>query len=84
MMLPIPIMQTLTVCLLLFGIVSIGAGILITLFASRKAPDGFEDQAGFHVGRDTETFVDDFRSNGWLGNERDNHRPTSSTPPAAS
>jgi len=82
-MLPTPIMQTLTVWLTLLGIVSIGIGILITLLASRKAPDGFEDQAGFHVGQNADSLVDGLRSNGWLGGEPESRGNVSSTKPAA-
>jgi hypothetical protein len=35
----------------LLGIAAMAGGALIALFASRRAPDGFEDQDGFHVGR---------------------------------
>jgi len=70
MMLPPLIMQALTVGLILFGIISIGTGILLTLLASRKAPDGFEDQTGFHVGQRTDTLADGLRSPGWLDQER--------------
>ena len=37
--------------MVLLGIVAITGGALIALFASRRAPDGFEDQDGFHIGR---------------------------------
>lgn len=62
MMLPPLIMQALTVGLILFGIILIGTGILITLLASRKAPDGFEDQTGFHVAQNADTLVDGLRA----------------------
>jgi hypothetical protein len=36
--------------MVLLGFAAIVGGALIALFASRRAPDGFEDQDGFHVG----------------------------------
>jgi hypothetical protein len=37
--------------LVLLGIAALAGGATIVLFASRRAPDGFEDQDGFHVGQ---------------------------------
>jgi hypothetical protein len=59
------LMQTLVVCLVFVGVGAVAAGIVIVVVALRKAPDGYEDQGGFHVGRRTETFVDGLRSYGW-------------------
>jgi hypothetical protein len=39
------------IIVVLLGIAAMVGGALIALFASRRAPDGFEDQDGFHVGR---------------------------------
>lgn len=82
-MLPTLIMQTLTVWLTLLGIASFGIGVLIALLASRAAPDGFEDQAGFHVGRKTDSLVEGLRTNGWLSEEEVNCSHVTSTKPAA-
>ena len=68
-MLPTPIMQTFTVWLALLGIASIGIGVLITFLASRNAPDGFEDQTGFHVGQKAEPSAGP-RSPAWLDKDR--------------
>ena len=40
-----------TIIMFLLGIAATAGGLLIALFASHRAPDGFEDQDGFHVGR---------------------------------
>ncbi len=39
------------------AIAAIVAGVVIALIASRKAPDGYEDQSGFHPGRRSDTLV---------------------------
>jgi len=37
--------------MVLIGIAALVGGAVIALLASRSAPDGFEDQEGFHLGR---------------------------------
>jgi hypothetical protein len=39
------------VLLLFFGATAFIGGIVLALLGARGAPDGFEDQEGFHVGR---------------------------------
>ena len=39
------------IVLILLGLAALAGGIVIALLASRSAPDGFEDQEGFHLGR---------------------------------
>ena len=39
------------IVLVLVGTAALVGGIVIALLASRSAPDGFEDQEGFHLGR---------------------------------
>jgi hypothetical protein len=39
------------IVLLVLGTAALVGGIVIALLASRNAPDGFEDQEGFHLGR---------------------------------
>jgi hypothetical protein len=39
------------IVLVLLGMAVLVGGIVIALLASRSAPDGFEDQEGFHLGR---------------------------------
>jgi hypothetical protein len=66
---PLLTVQTVLVCLVLAGVAAFVVGVVIALLASRKAPDGYEDQGGFHVGRRKETFVDGLKSYGWLQEE---------------
>ena len=39
------------IVLILLGAAALIGGIVIALLASRRAPDGFEDHEGFHLGR---------------------------------
>jgi hypothetical protein len=39
------------IVMVLIGVAALVGGLVIALLASRSAPDGFEDQEGFHVGR---------------------------------
>ena len=39
------------IVIVLLGIAALIGGAVIALLASRSAPDGFEDQEGFHLGR---------------------------------
>jgi hypothetical protein len=53
-----PPLLTLVTALLVIGLAALAAiavGVVIAWVASRKAPDGYEDQSGFHVGRDSDT-----------------------------
>lgn len=44
----IPLLTTILV-IALAAVAAIVVGVVIALVASRKAPDGYEDQTGFHV-----------------------------------
>jgi flagellar basal body-associated protein FliL len=49
---PIVIVPTAAIIIMvLLGIAALVGGTVIALLASRNAPDGFEDQEGFHLGR---------------------------------
>ena len=39
------------IIIILLGIAALAGGAVIAIMASRKAPDGFEDQDGFHLVR---------------------------------
>jgi hypothetical protein len=39
------------IIMVLLAIAALVSGAVIALLASRRAPDGFEDQDGFHLGR---------------------------------
>ncbi len=48
-----PTLITLLTTILVIAVAAIAAilvGVVIALIASRKAPDGYEDKTGFHVG----------------------------------
>lgn len=48
-----PTLVVTAILIVALGLVSVtlAGGALIAMIASRKAPDGFEDDEGFHVGR---------------------------------
>lgn len=46
-----PVATVAFIIMALFGILTLVGGGVIALLASRRAPDGFEDQEGFHMGR---------------------------------
>lgn len=52
----IPLLTTILV-IALAAIALIVVGVVIALVASRKAPDGYEDQTGFHVGSRSDKLV---------------------------
>ena len=39
------------IVMVLIGVAALLGGLVIVLLASKSAPDGFEDQEGFHHGR---------------------------------
>lgn len=52
------------------SVVGVILGVVIALRASRRAPEGYEDQSGFHVGsKERETLVDSLQEYGWLSDE---------------
>ena len=54
-----PLLPLLTLVLVIAfaALAAIAAGVVIAWVASRNAPDGYEDQAGFHVGRNSDTLL---------------------------
>lgn len=51
MMTPVLVVTAIIITVLGLLSVTLAGGAIIAVLASRKAPDGFEDDEGFHVGR---------------------------------
>jgi hypothetical protein len=45
------VLNVIIIVILLLVTAALIGGIVIAVLASRRAPDGFEDRDGFHVGR---------------------------------
>lgn len=52
---PLLLLATALLIMAFIAIAAIVVGVVIALVASRKAPDGYEDQSGFHVRRNSDT-----------------------------